>query len=220
MRKSSRIMKIYLNTSAKCGIIGHMVKRNFDKMMTDEIAASKTGSRLLLHCCCAPCSSACLERLKDHFDITVLFYNPNIEDGEYERRKRELIRLIESTGWAKIYDCDHDTSEFYDAVKGLENCPEGGERCEKCFRLRLEKTARIAESSGFDYFTTTLTLSPLKDAEKLNAIGEELGGEKWLHSDFKKRNGYLRSIELSKEYELYRQDYCGCIFSKRERSKT
>jgi hypothetical protein len=173
-----------------------------------------------LHCCCAPCSSACLERLKDYFDITVLFYNPNIEDEEYNRRKAELIRFVGATKWANILDCDHEKERYYAATKGLEDEKEGGVRCKICFTLRLSKTAEIAEKNGFDYFTTTLTISPLKDANLLNEIGENLAkGKKvnWLYSDFKKQNGYLKSIKLSKEYSLYRQDYCGCIFSKRER---
>ena len=186
--------------------------------MEEKIKGLPKKGKLLLHCCCAPCSSACLERLKEFFDITVFFYNPNIEDEEYERRKSELVRLITETGWAEILDCDHDTGEFYAVAKGLEACPEGGERCKKCFELRLKKTAEVAESCGFDFFTTTLTISPLKNAEVINSIGERLGGETWLHSDFKKRNGYLRSIELSKEHDLYRQDYCGCVFSERKES--
>lgn len=192
---------------------------NFDKLMTEKISSLAERERLLLHCCCAPCSSACLERLKDYFNITVLFYNPNIEDEEYARRKAELVRLIRESGWAEIIDCDRDTDRFYTAVEGLEDCPEGGARCEVCFELRLAKTAEIAEREEFDYFTTTLTISPLKDAKLINSIGERLGGDKWLYSDFKKRNGYLRSIQLSKEYNLYRQDYCGCVFSARDRSK-
>ena len=142
---------------------------NFDKLMREEIAKLDGRKKLLLHCCCAPCSSACLERLKDFFDVTVFFYNPNIEDGEYERRKAELIRLIRETGWAEISDCEHDTSEFYTPVKGLENEKEGGARCEVCFNIRLKKTAEIAERGGFDYFTTTLTISPLKNAELINS---------------------------------------------------
>ena len=192
-----------------------MNNRNFDKLMLEEIAALKGTKTLLLHCCCAPCSSACLERLKDYFKITVLFYNPNIGGEEYERRKGELIRLIKETGWADFLDCDHLEEEFYSAVKGMESCPEGGNRCRECFRLRLEKTAELADENNFDYFTTTLTVSPLKDAALINKIGESLkGSSKWLYSDFKKRNGYLRSCELSKEYSLYRQDYCGCEFSR------
>lgn len=176
--------------------------------------------KLLLHACCAPCSSACLERLKEGFNITVLFYNPNIEDGEYFKRKAELIRLIKETGWADFLDCDHDVSEFYSAVKGLEACREGGERCAVCFALRLDKTAQVAKENGYDYFTTTLTVSPLKNAKVINGLGYELAekhGVKWLPTDFKKRNGYLRSIELSEKYALYRQNFCGCVFSQNNR---
>ncbi len=192
-----------------------MNRPDFDKLMQRKIGENRS-KRLLLHCCCAPCSSACLERLKDDFKITVLFYNPNIGGEEYERRKSELLRLIETTGWADFIDCDHDEEEYFRAVKGLENEGEGSSRCYKCFELRLAKTKEIADGRGFDLFTTTLTISPLKNAQVINEIGERLGGEKWLYSDFKKRDGYLRSLQLSKEYSLYRQNYCGCIFSKRE----
>lgn len=188
---------------------------NYDKLMTTALLGAGKGKKLLLHCCCAPCSSACIERLKDSVEICVLFYNPNIESEEYERRKAELIRFINETGWAQYIDCDHDESLFYEAVRGLEDCKEGGARCEKCFELRLKKTAEIAKERNFDFFTTTLTVSPLKNAEKINEIGKRLGGEKWLYSDFKKQNGYLESVKLSKEYNLYRQNYCGCIFSRR-----
>ena len=198
-----------------------MNARNFDKLMCGEIAAMGGRRKLLLHCCCAPCSSACLEKLKGSFDITVLFYNPNIEDGEYFKRKDELIKLITATGWAKILDCEHETDEFYSAIKGLENEKEGGARCEACFSLRLEKTAFLAEKYGFDYFTTTLTISPLKDANLINSIGEKLAEgkrAKWLYSDFKKRDGYLRSIKLSEEFKLYRQNFCGCVYSINEKT--
>ena len=188
---------------------------NYDKIMCEEIEKYR-GAKLLLHCCCAPCSSACLERLKDYFDITVLFYNPNIESEEYFRRKDELIRLITETGWARFLDCDTENEKFYAAVKGLENEKEGGKRCEACFKLRLEKTAALAKQNGFKLFTTTLTISPLKNAALINSIGESLQSENllWLHSDFKKRNGYLRSCELSKQYNLYRQNFCGCVYSQ------
>ena len=192
---------------------------NYDELMTKQLSSLEKGKKLLLHCCCAPCSSACLERLKDSVEICVLFYNPNIESEEYGRRKAELIRFINETGWAKYIDCDHDESLFYETVKGLEHCLEGGKRCEKCFELRLNKTYEIAKELNFDLFTTTLTVSPLKNAAKINEIGERIGGEMWLYSDFKKKNGYLKSIKLSKEHNLYRQDYCGCIFSRRDRSK-
>ncbi len=197
-----------------------MNAKNYDKLMQEEISVLRGKKKLLLHCCCAPCSSACLERLKEYFDISVLFYNPNIADKEYFRRKEELLRFIEETGWADIIDCGHEEEKFYSAVKGLEHEPEGGKRCGVCFRLRLEKTAEIAERLGYDYFTTTLTISPLKNAEVINAIGESLnsGGAKWLYSDFKKRGGYLRSCALSREHKLYRQNYCGCVFSVREKT--
>ena len=179
--------------------------------MTEQIKAADKNSRLLLHCCCAPCSSACLERLKDYFKITVLFYNPNIEDAEYARRKSELERFIALTGCA-------DITEFDRAVKGLEDQPEGGRRCAECFKLRLSKTAEIAERGNYDFFTTTLTVSPLKNAALINGIGEKLQEgrrAKWLYSDFKKRDGYLQSIRLSEKYGLYRQDFCGCRYSLR-----
>lgn len=193
--------------------------KSFDKLMQNQTETAGHGKRLLLHCCCAPCSSACLERLKDFFKVTVLFYNPNIEDGEYERRKSDLIRFITETGWADFMDCDHEPDKFYRAVKGLEAEKEGGERCKKCFYLRLEKTAELAEKFGYDFFTTTLTISPLKDAAAINAIGESLQNKsKWLYSDFKKRNGYLNSIKLSEKHGLYRQNYCGCVYSRREKS--
>lgn len=196
-----------------------MNDKSFDKLMQNQIETAESGKKLLLHCCCAPCSSACLERLKDFFKVTVLFYNPNIEDGEYERRKSELIRFINETGWADFMDCDHEPEKFYKAVKGLEAEKEGGERCKKCFYLRLEKTAELAEKFGYDFFTTTLTISPLKDAAAINAIGESLQNKsKWLYSDFKKRNGYLNSIKLSEKHGLYRQNYCGCVYSRREKS--
>lgn len=194
-----------------------MNKTNYDRE-EQKIVEGLKGCKptLLLHVCCAPCSSACLERLKDHFKITVFFYNPNIEDEEYLKRKNELIRFIGETGWATVCDCEHETDKFYTAVKGLEQCPEGGKRCEKCFRLRLERTACEAKKGGYDYFATTLTLSPLKDEQLINSIGYELEKEysvKWLPSDFKKRNGYLRSLKLSEEHRLYRQNYCGCVYS-------
>lgn len=194
-----------------------MNKINYDAQ-TDKIISALKGEKpkLLLHACCAPCSSACLERLKDYFAVTVFFYNPNIEDEEYLKRKQELIRFISETGWAEICDCEHDASIFYSSVKGYENCKEGGERCAICFKLRLERTAKEAKEKNFDYFATTLTISPLKNAELINSIGFALSeqyGVNWLPSDFKKKNGYLRSLQLSKEHSLYRQNFCGCVYS-------
>lgn len=200
-----------------------MQKINYQKQL-DKII-EELGDEvpsLLLHTCCAPCSSYCIEYLAEYFNITVLYYNPNIyPEAEYLKRKAEQKRLISEMKTkypVKMLDCDFESEKFYQMVKGMENCREGGERCFKCYRLRLQKTAIEAKKNGFDYFTTSLTISPLKNAQKINEIGEELAIEynvKWLPSDFKKREGYKRSIELSKEYNLYRQNYCGCVFSKR-----
>ncbi len=194
-------------------------KINYDKIMQEQMASAKKGATLLLHSCCAPCSSACLERLKDTFKITVLYYNPNIdEDSEYEKRKAEQIRFLQETGWAEFLDCDHDQAAFEKIAKGLEQEPERGTRCYACYALRLHKTAEVAARKGYEYFATTLTLSPHKNADWLNEIGAKEGGMyevKYLFSDFKKQGGYYRSTALSTEYHLYRQDFCGCRFSKR-----
>ena len=195
------------------------MKRNYENEMQNIINALPTGTKLLLHSCCAPCSSACLERLKDKFDITVLYYNPNIdEETEYQKRKLEQIRFLQVTGWAKILDCDYDKQAFEEIVQGFENEPERGARCYRCYGLRLNKTAQTAKENGFEWFCTTLSLSPHKNAEWLNELGaqaEQKYGVKYLFSDFKKKGGYPRSIVLSNEYGLYRQDFCGCRFSKR-----
>lgn len=195
------------------------MKENFDRLMQEQMKSVEKGTPLLLHSCCAPCSSACLERLKDVFKVTVLYYNPNIDEvAEYEKRKAEQIRFLRETGWADILDCDHDAKAFAEMSKGLENEPERGVRCYRCYALRLEKTAQAAKENGFLWFGTTLTLSPHKNAEWLNEIGQKAGdvyGINYLYSDFKKQGGYYRSIDLSKEYNLYRQDFCGCKFSKR-----
>lgn len=179
--------------------------------------------KLLVHSCCAPCSSYVLEYLNKYFNITVLYYNPNIYPfEEYEYRKNEQKRLISEMKFenpVSFIDCDYDNNSFNKAVKGLEAEPEGGKRCDKCFELRLNKTAEVAKENGFDYFVTTLSISPLKNAETLNRIGKEAGekyGVKYLLSDFKKNNGYKRSIELSREYSLYRQNFCGCVYSKQK----
>lgn len=180
---------------------------------------------LFLHSCCAPCSSYVLEYLRQYFRITVFYYNPNItEDAEYRKRVEEQKRLIaaynqKAQGYAiEVLEGDYEPDLFFQIAKGLEACPEGGERCFACYELRLLETAKRAQAGNYDYFTTTLSISPLKNAAKLNEIGEKLAascGVAWLPSDFKKRDGYKRSIELSKEYELYRQDYCGCVYSRR-----
>ena len=195
------------------------MKRNYDKEMQELLTQISTGTKLLLHSCCAPCSSACLERLKARFSITVLFYNPNIDEREeYEKRKTEQIRFLRETGWADFIDCDHEPERFFAVAQGLENEPERGVRCYSCYQLRLEKTAQVAKANGFAWFCTTLSLSPYKNADWLNEIGEKVGGRyevNYLVSDFKKQGGYYRSTALSKEYGLYRQDFCGCKFSKR-----
>ncbi len=179
---------------------------------------------LLLHSCCAPCSSAVLERISKYFSITILFYNPNITDyEEYLKRKEELKRLIKNVNYQiEIMDCDYDKEKFIEMALGLEDKKEGDIRCYKCYKLRLEKTAMLAKENNFDYFTTTLSISPYKNSKWLNEIGEELANKyniNYLYADFKKKNGYKRSIELSNIYHLYRQDYCGCIYSKVERDK-
>lgn len=200
-------------------------QKELDKLIEKKRQEGITPS-LLLHACCAPCSSYCLEYLSEYFKITVFYYNPNISpESEYAHRVAEEKRLISSLKVKNKIDFiegEFNPSDFYDAVKGLENVKEGGERCFRCYRLRLEETAKLAKELGFDYFTTTLTISPLKNAAKINEIGEELAGKygvMHLPSDFKKKEGYKRSIELSKQFSLYRQDYCGCAFSRTERER-
>ena len=202
-----------------------MQKQNYQIMLDNIIRSIPEGEvpRLLLHSCCAPCSSYCLEYLSQYFSITLLFYDPNISPKEeFDKRAAELRRLVSQLPMkhpADVVVPEYRPEEFYSAVKGLENVPEGGERCFVCYRLRLEYSARYAAEHGFDYFCSTLSISPLKNACKLNEIGAELSeiySVKLLPSDFKKKGGYLRSIELSREYGLYRQNYCGCVFSKQE----
>ena len=204
--------------------------RNYQKELEQVLLKEENkGKTLLLHSCCAPCSSYVLVYLKEYFRITVFYYNPNITpDSEYRKRVEEQKRLIEELnrkgeGYPISYlDGDYEPEAFFTAVKGYEHCPERGERCEICFRLRLEKSGKVAKEGKFDFFATTLTLSPLKNAELLNKIGEETGeklGVSYLVSDFKKKDGYKTSIRLSQEYDLYRQDYCGCIYSKLERER-
>ena len=190
--------------------------------MQEELRGAQ-NKRLLLHSCCAPCSSHCLSELSPRIGVTVLYYNPNLDCAEeYEKRKREQLRFLRETGLADFLDCDYAPEDYISAVRGLEEEKEGGARCAVCFRLRLDRTAREAKARGFDYFATTLTVSPLKNARLINEIGfavaEEVG-VKYLPSDFKKRGGYLHSVRLSEEYGLYRQDYCGCAFSKAERER-
>lgn len=219
-----------MQDAGRCAKIMDMMNvRNYAKELDKIVEALYRENRrpsLLLHACCAPCSSAVLERLTAAFAVTVLFYNPNIApQAEYEKRAAELERLIcemPAAQGVQMVRAPYDPREFLEAVRGFETVPEGGERCFRCYRLRLEAAARYAAAHGFDYFTTTLSISPLKNAAKLNAIGEALGaqyGVAHLPADFKKKEGYKRSIVLSREYSLYRQDFCGCVFSKRERMK-
>ena len=206
-----------------------MNKRNYQKEMEDLIKELQKEGKvpsLLLHSCCAPCSSYVLEYLSDYFRITVLYYNPNIfPESEYKYRIEEQRRLIQSLPVrypVSFMNTEYTPDDFYSRIRGLEKEKEGGRRCEKCFRLRLEYTAKLAEEKGFDFFTTTLSISPLKNAEKLNEIGDALAEEygiAYLNSDFKKKNGYKRSVELSEQYGMYRQYYCGCVFSKNQRDR-
>ena len=222
-------------------------KKNYQKELEKIIAAMQVPKKVFLHSCCAPCSSYCMEYLRQYFDVTVFYYNPNImKEEEYRKRVEEQQRLIEIynrmteekvSGISVDSDLftqqekgsylrrigfvegTYEVDRYLDAIKGLEDCKEGGSRCSRCFELRLRETARVAKELGMYYFTTTLTISPLKNAQLIKQIGDRIAKEMgiaFLPSDFKKNNGYLRSIELSKEYDLYRQDYCGCDFSKRE----
>ena len=196
----------------------------FEKTV-ETLRREERRPRLLLHVCCAPCSSHCLEVLAEDFDITVFFYNPNIApEREFSFRLSELERFLGEVPYPEIavLSPDYDPTPFYAMAKGLEDLPEGGERCRRCYELRLRRTAEAAREGGFDFFTTTLSVSPYKNAQWLNEIGLSLAeetGVPWLPSDFKKKNGYKRSVELSKAYDLYRQDYCGCAFSKAERDR-
>ena len=199
---------------------------NYNVEMEKIINSLDYTPRLLLHVCCAPCSSYVLSVLAKYFKIDIVYYNPNINTKEeYDKRLDELKRLIGTVKYdnpVSIVNCAYNNMDFYNAVKGLENEPEGGKRCFECYKLRLDYTAKVAKELGYDYFTTSLSISPYKNANWLNEIGIELEnkyGIKYLVADFKKKNGYKTSIELSKRYNLYRQDYCGCIYSKIERRK-
>lgn len=208
-----------------------MDKINYQKnldLLIDKLIADATTPKLMLHSCCAPCSSYCIEYLSQYFEITVFYYNPNIyPDEEYWLRVKEQQRFIENfptKNKVSFIEGDYDKQCFYDIAKGLEDVPERGERCHKCYELRLRKTAEIAKKEQCDYFATTLTISPQKDSSVLNTIGERIANDlgdsvKYLATDFKKKSGYLRSCEISKEYDMYRQDYCGCVFSYNERMR-
>lgn len=206
-----------------------MNKINYDRMCMAVIRQQTAAGRvptLLLHSCCAPCSSATLEWLSQYFQITVFYYNPNIApEGEFQKRLAEQRRLIArqpAVHPVQLIAGDYEPAAFAAVAKGYEDCPEGGARCMRCYRQRLEKTAALAKEMDFDYFCTTLSISPLKDAQKINAIGQSVGeqyGVAWLPSDFKKQERYKRSIALSREYGLYRQNFCGCVYSKQEKEK-
>ncbi len=191
---------------------------NYNDEMNKIIKKLDYKPKLLLHSCCAPCSTTCIERLMNYFDITILYYNPNIEPyEEYEKRKSEQIRIIKHYN-INYLDCDYDNNVFHEMATGLEKVPERGIRCHKCYRLRLDCTAKLGKINNFEYFATTLTVSPYKLSNIINEIGydlEKIYNIKYLPSDFKKENGYKKSIELSNKYGLYRQDYCGCIYSRK-----
>lgn len=199
--------------------------RNYSRELDALIEKNKKDNivpKLMLHACCACCLSYVLEYLSEYFEIYVLYYNPNItERNEYEYRKSEVERLILEMPLKRkvtVVDCEYDPNMYLQNIAGMENEPERGSRCSVCFEMRLKKTAEIAQQYGCDYFATTLTISPLKNSSIINSIGEQLESDfsvSYLGSDFKKKNGYKRSIELSKQYNLYRQNYCGCVFSKR-----
>ena len=201
------------------------MKINYQLVLEQEIQKNKdTTPKLLLHSCCAPCSSYVLEYLSEYFQITVFYYNPNIyPPEEFSKREIEQKRFIEKLSVKNpigFISGEFEDEKFYEMAKGMENEKEGGQRCRKCYALRLEKTAKLAKEMGFDYFTTTLSISPHKDSAVLNEVGDEISkkyGVKYLFSDFKKKGGYKRSCELSQEYGMYRQDYCGCVFSARDR---
>lgn len=197
------------------------IRLNYQNKLLELIDTLEEKPTLLLHSCCGPCSTTCLALLKKHFLVTVLYYNPNIEpEAEYEKRKKEQIRFLKESdkeGEIKFLDCDYDNETFRSKTKGLEKEVEGGARCGVCFRLRLQYTAEKAKELGFTYFGTTLTVSPHKNSKVINEIGavlESIYGIKYLYSDFKKQDGYKKSIELSKAYQLYRQDYCGCLYGR------
>ena len=197
--------------------------KNYYQLELEELENLKEKKRILLHSCCAPCSSHVITFLTKYFDITILYYNPNISPkSEYDKRKEEQIRLIKEIDKINnidIIDCDYDNDKYESLIKGYEECPERGERCTICFNLRLEKTAKMAKELNYDYFCSTLTVSPYKNSKLINEIGESLSKKyniKWLYSDFKKDNGYKKSIDLSHKYNLYRQNYCGCKYSVRK----
>ena len=206
-----------------------MNKVNYQKQLDqtiEQLQREQSVPRLLMHSCCAPCSSYCLSYLAQYFQITVFYYNPNIApEAEYQKRVQEQRRLLGQLPVkypVEFAEGKYDPETFFDMARGMEKLPEGGERCFACYRLRLSEAASYAKAHGYDFFTTTLSISPLKNAEKLNQIGAELAdtfGVRYLFSDFKKKEGYKKSTEISKEYHMYRQYYCGCVYSKRDRDR-
>lgn len=198
------------------------MNENYSVLCEEILSSIDSPKKILLHSCCAPCSSYVITYLTNYFDITILYYNPNISPyEEYNKRKNEQIRLIqeiETKNNIDIIDCDYDNKLYNELIKGLEKEPERGKRCNICYQMRMKKAAIVAKENNYDYFCTTLSVSPYKNAKLINEIGESLEKKyniKWLYSDFKKKDGYKKSIELSKEYNLYRQNYCGCIYSNR-----
>lgn len=195
---------------------------NYQKELSKLIESFDNRKRtLLLHSCCAPCSSYVLEYLQQYFEITVFYYNPNITDREeYDKRVKEQKQMIDMMNYPIAFiEGAYEPKRFFEMAKGFESCAEGGERCFLCYEMRMREAVKIAKEKGFDFFTTTLSISPLKNAEKINEIGQALAAEyeiKHLPSDFKKKNGYKRSVELCETYGLYRQNYCGCVYSMRE----
>lgn len=200
---------------------------NYQKVLDEtllNLEQQNIKPTLLLHACCAPCSSYVIEYLNKYFDITIYYYNPNIyPETEYMKRMNELKKFLKETRYnIKFIEEDYIPDEYYKNIKGLEKLGERSERCYNCYKLRMEKACKFAKNNNFDYFTTTLSISPYKNSVWINEIGEKLSNKyniKYLYSDFKKKNGYKRSLELSKEYNLYRQDYCGCVYSLEERRK-
>ena len=199
---------------------------NYHKICLEEISKLEKVPTILLHSCCAPCSSYVISFLSQYFNITILYYNPNISpQEEYEKRKKEQIRLIKelkTKNKLDYLDCDYDNELYNELIKGYETESEGGSRCSICFKMRLEKTAKLAKENNYDYYCSTLTVSPHKNSKTINEIGETIANKhniKWLYSDFKKNEGFKQSITLSKKYDLYRQDYCGCIYSKKAKEK-
>lgn len=194
------------------------MKQNYDLIFKEIVKNLQGRPKVLLHSCCGPCSTHVIDVMKDYFDITVIYYNPNIQPiEEYEKRKKVQIKLLNQLENIAYMDCDYNGQDYEKVIVGLEHEKEGGQRCKKCIGLRMTKTAMIAKEKNFDYFATTLTVSPHKNSQLINELGKQIENEiniKYLYGDFKKDNGYLKSVELAKKYDLYRQNYCGCLYAK------